>query len=76
MLYYALMLWVIMFWGYMVCLTTYVLADGIAIIYFFYFILFIQLYPDGMGNYGLRLWGVFITSYVVADGIANLFILF
>ena len=31
---YNLMLWVIMFWGYMVCSTYYVLADGIAVILF------------------------------------------
>ena len=49
---YALILWVFMFLGYMVCLT-YVLGDGIAIIYF-YFILFIQLYIDVMGNYGFE----------------------
>ena len=56
---YTLMLWVIMFWGYIVCLTSYVLADGITITYFIYFILFIQLYTDVMGKYVLRLCGVF-----------------
>ena len=42
-------------------LTSYVLTDGIAItLYFisFHFILFIQLYPDVMGNYVLRSSGV------------------
>ena len=45
----------------MVCLASYVLADGIAIIYFilFYFILFVQLYQDVMDNYGFRLCSVF-----------------
>ena len=36
LLNYTLMLWVIMFWGHMVYLTSYVLADGIAKIYFYY----------------------------------------
>ena len=46
---------------YMVYLI-YVLADGIAIILYFisvHFIIFIQLYPDVMGNYVLRLYGLF-----------------
>ena len=45
----------------MVELTSYVLADGITIILYsisFHFILFIQLYPDVVGNYVLRLFGV------------------
>ena len=60
------MLWVIMVWGYMVCLTSYVLADRIAII-LFYFILFIQLYPDVVGNYGLRVCSHKYEVIIVMD---------
>ena len=74
---YTLMLWVIMLWYYVMYLSSYVMADGIAIfIYLFYFtlfhFLFIQTYPDVVGDY---VWGymVYLASYVLAEGIDKLY---